>query len=889
MPPRDDGLGSAPWAAPARALLDGHGVALERGLSEAEVRRRRATHGPNRLREVEPRGTLEILLAQLKSAIVLLLAVGAALSFAFGHALEGGAIVAVVVLNTLLGFVTELRAVRSMEALRKLGEVTATVRRDGALKVVPATELVPGDVMILEAGDVVTADLRVVDASALSADESTLTGESVPVDKQVDPAAENAPLAERFSMLFKGTTVTRGAGEGLVVGTGMATELGRISDLLAQVEDQSTPLERRLERLGRQLMLVSLVFVALATGLGLARGEDLYLMIESAIALAVATVPEGLPVVATIALARGMWRMARRNALIEELSAVETLGSTSLILTDKTGTLTENRMRAVRLLVEGATVDLDADGPTADGRPLDDETRALFERALRVAVEGSEATVPEGDGPAVGDPLEVALVAAGERFGLRRDALLAEEPEIRELAFDPDLKLSGSEHRMGDRVHVAIKGAPEAVLERATRTLGPDGPRPLDAADRRRWLADNRRAAADGLRLIALAERTLDAVPDDDRVYEDLTFLGLVGLLDPPRRTVRPALDACRAAGVRVVMATGDQGPTASAVARAVGLADDDVHVVRGAEIREDADEATAVRVRRAQVVARASPEQKLRLLRLHQRAGAVVAMLGDGVNDAPALHQADIGVAMGKRGTQVARQAADMVLEDDELGTVVVAVEQGRVIFGNLRKFVVYLLGCNLSEILTIGLASALGWGLPVLPLQILYLNLITDVFPAVALGVGEGDPSVMRRPPRDPTEAFLTPGHWGAIVLHSVLITGAVLGAYAAAGGPLGLSYAQSVTVAFLVLGFSQLWHVFDMADRDAPVLVNDVTRNRWVWGAIALCTVLLLGGVTLPGLHGVLGAVPLPAVAWGVALLVSLLPLVVLQLARAARRRG
>ncbi|MBX3274843.1 MAG: cation-transporting P-type ATPase [Sandaracinaceae bacterium] len=862
----------APWSVEAGAVCDALGTDPARGLGAREVAARRLAHGENRLRRIEARGAGAILLAQLRSAVVLLLAIGSAVAFAFGQPTEGVAIAAVVVLNTLLGFVTELRAVRSMEALRALGEVTATVRRDGVLARVRATELVPGDVVLVEAGDVITADLRLIDASALAADESALTGESVPVDKSARPVAADASLADRRSMLFKGTTITHGAGDAVVVGTGMHTELGRISALVAEAEDQTTPLERRIETLGRQLMLVSLGFVALATGLGLARGEELFLMIESAIALAVATVPEGLPVVTTIALARGMWRLAARKVLIEKLGAVETLGSTSLILTDKTGTLTENRMRAVELVLEEGSLRLD------EG-PLDSHAAAL---ALRIGAQASEAVAGEA---AVGDPLEVALVEAAARHGVSRAALLAEEPELRELAFDPVRKMSATLHQRAGGVRLAVKGAPEAVLACSTRVATRAGVAPLDAAARARWEEANLACAARGLRVIALALRDLEAPREP--LYEALTFVGLIGLADPPRTRVREALEAARAAGVRVVMATGDQAPTASSVAAAVGLAAGEAaQTIEGAAVpHAPQDEDASARARAADVVARASPEEKLRLLRLHQRAGAVVAMLGDGVNDAPALRQADIGVAMGKRGTQVARQAADMVLEDDELGSVVAAIAEGRVIFDNLRAFVVYLLGCNLAEILVIGAASAVGWPLPILPLPILFLNLLTDVFPAAALGVGEGDPRVMERAPRDPAEPFLTRRHWSSIVGHAALLTGAVLAAYGAALDAHGLAVAR--TVAFATLGFGQLWHVLSMADWRASPFFNEVTQNPWVGAALALCVPLLSAGLLAPGLRDLLGAVPMPAGAWGLALGASAAPFALVQLGRLARR--
>lgn len=858
-----------PWAMEVAEVARALAVDPARGLSAEDARRRLAEHGPNELRRIEKRSWVAILFAQLKSAVVWLLLVAAGLSAAFGDLLEAGAIVGVVVINTLLGFVTELRASRSMEALRELGAARTTVRRDGEAMSVSAAEVVPGDVVLVEAGDVVIADLRILEGAALSADESALTGESAPVDKQVDPAPADAVLAERTSMLFKGTTVVRGTGEAIAVATGTHTELGHIGELVAEAEDHDTPLERRIERLGRQLMVVSLVLAAVVAGLGALRGQELILMIESAIALAVATVPEGLPVVATLALARGMWRLARRHVLVENLGAVETLGSTNVVITDKTGTLTENRMRVAAFVVDGERV------PVGEPRELTGPAA----RALRVAASSSADEAEQGHG----EPMEIAMVDAVARLGGDRAAMLAERPRVGETAFDAARKMSATHHDHEGGVWIAVKGAPEAVLAASRQVLGGDGARPLSAEERERWLERNREEAAGGHRMLALAEgHASDLSAALGEPYGELTFVGLVALMDPPRETVAPAIRRARKAGVRLVMATGDQAPTATAIARSVALADDP-RTIEGKAISalaEEPDDQQAQPILDADVVARATPEQKLRLLRLHQRQGAVVAMLGDGVNDAPALHQADIGVAMGKRGTAVARQSADMVLQDDDIGSVVVAVEEGRVIFDNLRAFVVYLLGCNLSELLTIGLAAAIGMPLPLLPMQILYLNLVTDVFPAAALGVGKGNGNEMDRPPRPTDEPFLTRRHWGAIVGHGILLTAAVFVVFVEVHGS-SPDLAEATTAAFATLGLAQVWHVFDMAGSHAPRLRNGVTRNPWVWGAVVLCVVLVVLALTAPGLSHVLGVVPLSARAWEWVLAGSVAPLVVIQL--------
>ena len=826
---------------------------------------------------------------------MLLLAVAAGVSFAFGDFIEGLAIGAVIVINAAIGFVTEWRAVRSMEALRRLSRVSATVRRDGQVRSIPAEELVPGDIVVLEGGDIVAADLRLLEASKLQADESALTGESAPVGKSIEPVEADAPVSERKCMLFKGTTVTRGSGEGVVVATGMASQLGEISALVEEAKEEITPLERRLDRLAHKLVWVTLGIAALMAVSGILAGKELYLMIETAIALAVAAIPEGLPIVATMALARGMWRMARRNVLVNRLSAVETLGATGVICTDKTGTLTENRLTVVRYAFESGEVEVapsrkdDQPAFTRDENPLDPSEDPVLRSALEVGALCNNATIQNGDEQGqVGDPLEIALLRSAALAKITRPELVKEQPEEREEAFDPDVKMMATFHRQDGKFRVAVKGAGEAVLKHSARVLTAEGDQELTDEDRERWQKRNTQMAEDGLRVLALASKTVESA--DAKPYENLTFIGLVGLLDPPRHDVREALEQCRQSGIRVVMVTGDQPETAANVAREVGLLDKDAETnpVLGRELEdaENLSDEQSEKIRRAVIFARVSPKQKLGLITLHQKAGAIVAMTGDGVNDAPALKKADIGVAMGKRGTEVAREAADMILKDDAFSSIVAAVRHGRVIFNNIRRFVVYLMSCNLSEILVVGVASVAQMPLPLLPLQILFLNLVTDVFPALALGMGEGDPQVMKHPPRDPREPVLTKRHWQTIAGFGALITVSVLAAFGIALKVLHMDAREAVTVSFLVLAFAQLWHVFNMRSRGTSLLRNDVVRNPYVWGAVGLCVLLLLGAVYLPGLSDVLKLTHPGAMGWLVVIGFSLVPLVVGQLLKSLR---
>ena len=871
----------APWSQPALDIAAALSVDPEQGLSTDAAGARRARVGPNRLREHEARSWWSILAEQFRSLIIGLLVAAAGVAFLFGDVLEGWAVVAVIAINAAIGFGTEWSAVRSMEGLRKLGHVDARVRRDGTVQVIPAEALVPGDIVQVDGGDVVTADVRILHASRLQADESALTGESVPVDKQANAVPEKAVLAERASMLYKGTAITRGTATGVVVGTGMETELGDVSTLVAEAESEATPLERRLADLGRALIGATLLVIAGVTVSGVLTGKDWVLMVETGIALAVAAIPEGLPIVATIALARGMRRMARRHALIRTLPSVETLGATTVICTDKTGTLTENQMTVIRYHVS------DAETPVA----VDDE--AGFHRAetpvhvssdpcLRQAIEiGALCTDADHtpDGEATGDPMEVALLQVAQQTHRSRDELEARAPRVGEEAFDADVKMMATVHETNGTFRVAVKGAPEAVLQACTERCTASGPTPLSDTERDDWLQANEAMAAEGIRVLALAEKTTDRA--DEPPYEDLTFVALVGLHDPPRDDVRPAIDACHTAGINVVMVTGDQPATARGIAHRIGLVDDpNAPVLHGGSLPslDELSEEERNRWLQTRLFARATPRQKLDLIQLHQQAGHVVAMTGDGVNDAPALKKADIGIAMGQRGTQVSQEAADMVLADDAFSTIVDAVEQGRIIFRNIQRFVYYLMSCNVGEVMVVGLATIIGTTLPILPLQILFLNLVTDVFPALALGVGEADEATMTRPPRRGDAPILSRRQWMGIAAYGVVFAAFVLGALLWALHGLQLSPGAAVTVSFLTLAVSQLLHVFNMRSAASGLLRNEVTRNPWVWGALGLCAGLLVGAVYVPGLARVLEVQAIPLDAWGIVGVMSLGPLIV-----------
>lgn len=883
-------LPDRPWSRSADDISSSLDVDPEQGLGEDEVQQRLDHFGPNCIRSAGRASAWQVAAEQFKSLMVALLGAAAIVAFVVGDHLEAAAILAVILINAAIGFFTEMRAIRSMEALEAMGRVEARVRRGGSLSDLDATGLVPGDIVIVDAGDVVSADLRLLEANNLQADESALTGESVPVEKHTAPVEEGTPLADRSSMLYRGTAVTRGSGEGIVVATGMNTELGLISSLAESAEEAATPLEKRIDQLGERLVYITLAIAVFVAAAGILAGRDWALMIETAIALAVATIPEGLPIVATTALARGMLRMARRNALINRLPAVETLGATSVIAVDKTGTLTEDRMTVRRIEFAGGLVEVTGGALTAEGElriddePIDVSDRPSLQELLQMGVLCNNASLApaerDDEFEATGDPMEVALLVAGAKAGIDREDLVERTPEVREEAFSTETNMMATVHEQDSGYFAAIKGAPEAVLEACTSVRTDEGEEALAEGDRERWLERNDEFAREGLRLLAVARKGMDD-PDGD-VYRDATLLGLVGMIDPPREHVPEAIQRCQDAGIRFIMMTGDQPLTALAIAEDVGLVSEDAgeeHLIEGSDLGDPSElaEERKQQARQAQVLARVNPEQKLDLIALHQQAGNTVAMTGDGVNDAPALKKADIGIAMGERGTQVAREAADMVLRDDRLETLVAAVEQGRVIFGNIRKFVLYLLSCNISEVLVVSLASVAQAPLPILPLQILFLNLVTDVFPALALGVGEGSGNIMNRPPRDPDEPVMARRHWIDWGAYGALITVAVLGSLWLALNRLGLEDSQATTVSFLTLATAQLWHVFNMRDRDSGLIDNDVTRNPWVWGALALCIGLLAAAVWFGPLVTVLKTVwPGWAGLW-LALAMSVFPLV------------
>ncbi|NBB76347.1 MAG: HAD-IC family P-type ATPase [Bacteroidetes bacterium] len=830
---------------------------VEQGLNEQEAQRRLEKFGANTISETEGPGALTILINQFKSVVILILVVAGLLALSLGHYTEAIAILVLIAINTLIGFTTEWRALKSVEALREISGDTIRVRRNGTEEDLDTDQLVPGDLIIFESGDFVPADIRILEGNNLQVKEAALTGESVSVRKQEEPADDEAPLAERTSMLYRGTTIAQGSGKGIVVATGDQTELGTISELTEEAESETTPLQKRLNELGNTLAWITIAIASVIAAAGLLTGQDPRMIIETAIALGVAAIPEGLPIVATIALARGVYLMVKRNALINKLPAVETLGATRVILTDKTGTITENEMTLRMVSTPKGEFDLESND--------EGERNEYLTYILKIAVLCNNASLVDEDNDLIpeqeqGDPTETALLRAGLKHNLDRDKLLKEMPELREVPFDSDEMKMATYHQYKGEVLIAVKGAPDKVIECCSSSAESlNDELHLGEQKHQKWKQKSEELASEGLRVLAIADKRVD--DNEAEPYSDLRFLGLVGLYDPPREDVKESIADCHRAGIRVVMVTGDQPKTAGAIARATGISKKGDKVVHGSDIpeTEDPTEEQIEQFKKSNVYARVSPRQKLNLVKIFQQQGDTVAMTGDGVNDTPALKKADIGVAMGKRGTDAARQVADMVLLDDAFPSIVTAVRYGRIIFQNIRKSVMFMLCTNVAEVIAVAAAVLIGsllfFPIPLLPLQILYLNVITDVLPALALGVVAGEAGIMNRKPRPGKENILTRSHWFSIGGWATLISICVLSSLAYGIYQLGFEEQRAVTISFLTLAFGKLWFTFNLRSSGSSFLDNEIIRNPWIIGAILTCIVLLLAAVYLPFLSGVL----------------------------------
>ncbi len=888
------------------------------GLSSLEAVERLKKHGPNALIEAPRTTFLKMVIDQLKGFVVLLLIAAAIISAFLGEWVDASAIIAIVVLNAILGVIQESKAEQALAALKKLAAPEAQVLRDGHRQMVPAGDLVPGDIVFLESGNFVPADVRLLEAVNLRVDEAALTGESVPVQKNaVELISETAALGDRKNSAFMGTTVTYGRGKGVVVSTGMFTQLGLIATMLQSVEEEETPLQRKLDQLGKTLGWACLIICALVFGIGWLRGGNPLEMFMVAVSLAIAAVPEGLPAIVTISLALGMREMVRRHALIRHLASVETLGSATVICSDKTGTLTQNEMTVTRMWADGQFFSISGTGYQPEGDFLKDGQKINpvnypgLLTSLWIGTLNNDAEL-EFDEKGnflrmVGDPTEGSILVAAAKANALPHKINHSYPRQGEIPFDSTRKRMVTVHNVcephtedispfqdntsKDLYVIAVKGAPDIVLNLCSSINRMDNslPEPLDEACRGQILAANDAMTKDALRVLGLAFSITDKRPAEfsvDHLEKDLVFTGLVGMIDPARPEVTPALQEARQAGIRTIMITGDYPNTACAIAQDICLIEPGGCALTGKQMDELDDAALTEAVKSTNVYARVSPEHKMRIINALQATNQVVAMTGDGVNDAPAIKLADIGVAMGITGTDVAKETADMVLTDDNYASIVSAVEQGRIIYSNIRKFVYYLISCNMAEILVIFLPTLMGKGSPLQAIQLLWLNLVTDGAPALALGTEKGDPDIMQQKPRPSHEPIINQNMRLGVVVQSIFITTATLAAYFIG---LGHNEVYAQTMAFITLSVSELFRAYTSRSEFFPILKIGVFGNKWMNYAVGASIVLILLVLYVPFLNPIFKTVPLSLTEWLLILPLILIPSIAAEITKLYLRRS
>ena len=858
----------------------------EHGLQQADAKQRLEQYGKNALNQQKTTSMLQKFLAQFKDFMIIVLLVAALVAAFSGEVVDAVIILLVVVLNAVFGVFQESKAEEAINALKEMAAPDATVLRDGQLQTVKSDELVPGDVVTLEAGDIVPADLRLIESASLKVEESALTGESVPVEKNAATLeAGDLPIGDRLNMAYMNSNVTYGRATGIVVATGMQTEVGRIAGMIEAADETTTPLQANLTQLGKSLTILILVIAAIVFGIGMLRGtENLIDMLLTAISLAVAAIPEGLPAIVTITLALGTQRMAKRHALVRKLPAVETLGSTDIIASDKTGTLTQNKMTVEKLvlnqkLVDARTTELPIDSHLAQVMILSNDTKIM------------------ADGLA-GDPTETALIQYNLDQGYPVDQLLTDKPRVNEVPFDSERKLMSTVHPLTDgQFLVAVKGAPDELLKRVTQVETDGDVSPLTQPIRDQILATNHELATQALRVLAFAYKVIDAVPatvDSETMENDLVFAGMVGMIDPERPEVEQAVTDAKSAGIRPLMITGDHRDTAEAIAARLGIIEpgDDDAVITGAELDALTDAQFDKQVSQYSVYARVAPEHKVRIVNAWQKRGKVVAMTGDGVNDAPALKAADIGIGMGITGTEVSKGASDMVLADDNFATIVVAVEEGRKVFANIQKAIQYLLSANLGEVLTLFMMTMLGWQI-LAPVHILWINLVTDTLPAIALGVEPTEKNIMKHQPRGRNSNFFSGGVFSSIIYQGLLEGGITLLVYWLAltypvHASASMAHADALTMAFATLGLIQLFHAFNSKSIHESLFTVGLFRNKFFNWAILIAFAMLAMTIMVPGLNGLFHVTNLDAYQWGIVVVASLSMVVIVEIVKFFQRR-
>ncbi|MES2395082.1 MAG: cation-translocating P-type ATPase [Bacteroidota bacterium] len=841
---------------------------IEIGLTSEEAKKGLEQYGYNIIQSEKGKHPLRILLVQFNNLMVYLLLFAAGLSFLFQEYLDATAIILVILINVVIGFWMEFQAERSMNALKKMASVPAKIFRDGKLQEIPSEEVVPDDILFVEAGDMITADARVISAVQLLVNEASLTGEAMPVEKNEKAISDGVPLAERTNILHKGTFVTNGNARAIVVATAMQTELGKIAHLVQRAEQSATPLEKKLQVFSRKLIYITIALIVLIWGVGMFTHGNFVEMLETAIALAVAAIPEGLPIISTLALAQGMMKMAKYNVIVKKLSAVETLGGTTVICTDKTGTLTQNKIEVTEVI--------SADENSEKNKKLLQQIAVLCNTAS-IQISGSKITE-------IGDPLETGLLKYARKQGNDAEQMRQQFPKLSEVPFSSETKLMATLHSNGNGFVVYAKGASEEILKQCKHILIGSEIRLLNEQTKLEWKEKSEKIAASGLRVIAGAYK--ETTSKDSSLTGDLVFAGLYGMMDPPAEGVYEAINECKDAGIRVVMITGDHPATANYIANQLQISERNEPMIgKNMLPYEQLGEKDKQQWLNTSVFARVTPSQKLDLVTVLQENGNIVGMTGDGVNDAPALKKADIGIAMGQRGTQVAQEVSDMVLKDDAFSSIVHAIKQGRVIFKNIQEFVIYLLSCNMSELFVVSIAALSNLHFQLIPLQILFINLVTDVLPALALGVSDGSPFVMKEKPRNPVEPLLKTRQWYAVWIYAAVISFFTLGAVFASHFLIhtGTRFDPKLcnNILFFTLIFCQLFHVFNMASAKTSFFKSEVFRNKYVWYALLFCALIIFSVFFIPQMSKALNVQTLHADDWLIVFVSATVSLLVIQL--------
>ncbi len=863
-------------------------TSVQSGLSDSDIQRVREKFGENALQEKAGKTLWKMIVEQISDFMIVILIAAAVLSIVAGEVIDGAVILGIVVLNAVLGITQERKASNALAALKSMAAPRAKVIRDGKINVVDSKELVPGDIVVLESGDYVPADMVLFESINLKIDESALTGESVAVDKKLGVIELDASIGDRLNSAYMSTIVTYGRGKGVVVGTGMNTEMGKIATMLNETEDSKTPLQEKLSSFGKMLGIICILVCIVIFGLGIFRGEPLLEVFMTAISLAVAAIPEGLPAVVTVVLAIGVTRMVSRNAIMKNLGAVETLGSTTVICTDKTGTLTQNKMTVLKVYDGIDEWQVSGTGYGFDGNIKSDTNKKpdVIDKLLKAAVLCNDAKIKDEE--VIGDPTEGALVVLAAKGGMDQDELNQTYPRLSEFPFDSDRKLMSTKHLIDSKYYMFTKGAPDMALSRCTKILINNEVRDITDEDRVRILAKNNSYAEQALRVLAYAYKILE---DESNLFseeQNLVFLGLSCMIDPPREEAKEAVKLCKKAGIRVVMITGDHITTASAIAMELGIIESADETLEGSKINDYSDEEFSEKVKKTSVFARVSPEHKVRIVETVKGNGDVVAMTGDGVNDAPALKRADIGIAMGITGTDVSKEAADMILTDDNFASIVDAVEEGRIIYSNIRKFVGFLLSCNIGEILIIFIAMLSGWAVPLVPIQLLWINLITDSFPAFALGLEEGEKDIMKQQPRNPAEPIVDRTMKIALIFQSIGLTVAVLGSYRLgfilAGDiapDLQLTVARTFCFTTLIIG--EMLRAYSARSEYKSLFSLKIFANKYLNYSVAGAIVLLFIVVYVPFLQPIFSTTALSLGQMGIATGLGFVPLFFGELAK------